>query len=1110
MPQSALAADARPDEIAMLLTLDEKADRLYSTRNFNESLPVAQEALELSKKAFGLNHSQTASAAYMVARIYKAMHDYAKAEAFFQHSLQINEKALGPMDPQVASELNNLAELYRSTEAYAKAESLYQRALTIRETALGPDDEDVATILSNLASLYYSTGELAKAERLYERALKILEKALGPHHPKVATELNNLAELCKKMGAYEKAEPLYKRVAEMVERALGPESEVTATALANLAGLYRTQAQYEKALPLLQRLLSIHEKGRGSHDQETVVTLNDLAELYKATGEYAKAEPLFQRALKICEERQDSGSPEMDMVLNNLAHLHFLKSDFAKSEELYQRALQSKAKRFGPDNPNTAITLNDLAQVHDRLGDYAKAEALYERALRIAEKVLGADHLHTSTYRLNLAQTYFDVGEYTKAWPLYQRALQINEKKFGPDHPQTASALIGVAEIHLLLGDRAAAESLFRRALQIREKALGLNHPDTARSLTFLAGLYRSKGDDSQAERLYQRALGISEKTIGPDHPLTGGILEKLAVLKMTLGDTKGALPLFTRARSVEENTLSNILSFTSEQQRLIFQKTVDPYSLLANLSNVPALAQAVLRRKGIVLDSLLEDRLVAEGSKDPKQKDTIDRLRAKKQHFMQLQLEAPKDVSAAAQKQRAEEKENLFREIEQLEAGLARQVAGLGKTRRALSVTVGQVQSVLPPHAILVELLQYHQYRKGKVSELRYGAIIIAATGSPKWVPLASAAEIKKEVSLYQKSARGETDQATLSAVLKRFTEQVWAPIEKEFQPGTRTVIISPEADLNFVSFATLLTSDDKFQSENYTIRYVASGRDLLKKAKGPGGQQSTVRVFANPTFAATASATREEVGNAVALRPSEIRSLQSLSLPDLPGTENESAQLQVLAKKTGWDAQVTLGTSATEAKLREIRSPRILHLATHGFFLPEPEPEAIPLPGMQSMVEAPRGKLINPMHRSGFALAGAQTTLQAWAKGEVPFTENDGIVTAEEAGGLKLDGTWLVVLSACDTASGEVKAGEGVMGLRRGFAQAGGENLLMTLWPISDEMTVRIMLDFYKAAFKSGDAPQALADTQRDWLVKLRHEKSLLNAVRLAGPFILSSQGK
>jgi CHAT domain-containing protein len=73
------------------------------------------------------------------------------------------------------------------------------------------------------------------------------------------------------------------------------------------------------------------------------------------------------------------------------------------------------------------------------------------------------------------------------------------------------------------------------------------------------------------------------------------------------------------------------------------------------------------------------------------------------------------------------------------------------------------------------------------------------------------------------------------------------------------------------------------------------------------------------------------------------------------------------------------------------------------------------------------------------------------------VPPIEDDGIVTAEQVGGLKLNGAWLVVLSACETGSGEARAGEGVMGLRRGFIQASEQNLLMTLWPISDKATVQ-----------------------------------------------------
>jgi len=116
--------------------------------------------------------------------------------------------------------------------------------------------------------------------------------------------------------------------------------------------------------------------------------------------------------------------------------------------------------------------------------------------------------------------------------------------------------------------------------------------------------------------------------------------------------------------------------------------------------------------------------------------------------------------------------------------------------------------------------------------------------------------------------------------------------------------------------------------------------------------------------------------------------------------------------------------------------------------------------------------------------------------------------MLSAEDAAALDLKGTWLVTLSACDTGSGEAKAGEGVMGLRRGFMQAGTQHLLMTLWRISDRTTVQIMTDFYDAARKTSNAPQALAFIQRDWLIKIRKEHGLAEAVRLAGPFIMSSQ--
>jgi tetratricopeptide (TPR) repeat protein len=981
--------------------------------------------------------------------------------------LFLNAFAFAALDQsQDLSALRRQIEELRRAAKFPEAIPLAEKALTLSEASSGPEHPDTAKSLNDLGSLYASTGDFAKAQPLYERALRIDEKIFGPEHANTAECLDNLASLYTSKGDYTKAEPLYQRALRIREKALGPEHPDTATTLNNLVELYYYTGDYAKGVPFGQRAFKIREKVLGAQHPDTALSLNDLGELYLEMGDYAQAEPLYQRALKIRE------------------------------------------KAFGPDRPETAETLTNLGELYSNMGDYAKAEALDQRALKIDEKALGPEDPGTATDLNNLAALYYHMGDYAKAEPLYQRALKIFEKALGPEHPYTAQSLNNLARLYYDMGNYAKAEPLYQRALNIREKVLGPEHPGTATSLMSLALLYYMVGDYGKAEPLYQRALKIFEKALGPEHPTTAKSVNYLALFYVGTGNPKEALRLAERARRVHEKNLSDVLSFTSEQQRLAFQKAANPYTLPATLGNAPELAETVLRQKGVVLDSLLEDRMVAEASGDPKQRENIEELRSAKQRLTKLQLEVPKDLSEKAQEQRAADKEKLSTEVEQLEGGLARQVAGLGKARRALSVTVAQVQSALSQHAALIELLRYLHYLGKDKYEPRYGAIVIASSGEPQWIPLGNAAEIERNVALYQKSVRGNTDETTLSNVLKALDNQVWAPIEKKLPAATTTVIVSPDAELSFVSFATLLSPDDRFVGEKYSVRYVASGRDLLREAKASTSQKTTIRVFANPDFGDIAAAPHIDQQNVVALRSVEMRDLEGLALPSLPGTEKEAAELEARAKKSGWQPQTYLGLNATKAELRKVNSPGILHLATHGFFLPE-----IDLGGSNRPVDAaeiPKGKLVNPMHRSGLALAGAQRTLQAWAKGEVPPVENDGIVTAEDVGGLRLDGTWLVVLSACDTGGGEARAGEGVMGLRRGFIQAGAQNLLMTLWPISDQTTVQIMLNFYDAAFKTGDAPQALADVQRNWLVKLRKERGLLDAVGLAGAFIMSSQGK
>jgi tetratricopeptide (TPR) repeat protein len=1023
--------------------------------------------------------------------------------------LSCTVQAQAPADDHSPAELKRqIDELYREGK-FREAIPLAEKVVFLTKRAKGEEHPDTATSLNDLAELYEAVGDYTKAEPLYQKALAIRQKVLGPHSLLTGASLNNLAGLYKDTGDYPKAEPLYRKALAICRKVLGSWHPDTATCLNNLAELYRDMGDYTKAVPLCRKALAIRRKVLGPEHPDTAQSLNNLALLYQALGDYAKAEPLYQKALAIRQKVLGPEHPDTAASLDNLAGLYKDAGDYAKAEPLYQKALAIRQKVLGPDHPDTATSLNNLAGFYLAVSDYAKAEPLYQNALAIRQKVLGPDHPDTAISLNNLARLYMAVGDYAKAEPLYKHALEIWQIVLGPDHPLTANGLNNLGGVYMAMGDYAKAEPLYQRALAIRQKVLGPEHPNTATCLNNLARLYQTMGDYAKAEPLCQRALAIWQKVLGPDHPNTATSLENLAVLEFDLGRNKEAEALARRAADAQRNLLSRMFSFSSEPQRLAYFATFNPYTLFALLPACEAeLAVTLLRYKGVVLDSVIEDRLIAQSSTNAEDRNRVERLNAARKQLDRLLLQAPQQLSEESQ-----HVEELEQEVERFEGQLARHVAGLGQARRALGVTLEQVQARIPSDAALIEYLRYGRYVGKGRTEPWYGALVLLPRGYPRWIPLGDARQVDKMVKAHTALASEGRDDDELGANLKTLDEAIWAPIGAQLPDGTQRLIISPDGQLNFVSMATLLTPQGQFLAEKFRIQYLFSGRELLQEF--PPTTNQNVVLFADPDFGATGATQAAQMDEhsasqaATRWRSSEKRSLQGIQFDPLPGTLQESERLLQLFARWHWPSRSQTGDQATKAALLEVRSPYILHLATHGFFEPQ-EPSQDAAESVDDKPSVFQSKYFaNPMHQSGLAFAGANVTLRLWDQGkETTSVEDDGILTAEDVSTMDLHGTWLVTLSACDTAKGQTRAGEGVMGLRRGFAQAGAQNLVLTLWAVNDETIVQIMNDFYQAAHESGNAPEALAKVQGEWLVKLRKEKGLASAVNLAGPFIMSSR--
>jgi CHAT domain-containing protein len=172
----------------------------------------------------------------------------------------------------------------------------------------------------------------------------------------------------------------------------------------------------------------------------------------------------------------------------------------------------------------------------------------------------------------------------------------------------------------------------------------------------------------------------------------------------------------------------------------------------------------------------------------------------------------------------------------------------------------------------------------------------------------------------------------------------------------------------------------------------------------------------------------------------------------------------------------QPLLGRDALESTVKSSKSPIIVHLATHGFFLTPPGRQDVSdeVYGVFGRLPSDRA---DPLLRSALALAGANTWLTG---GRLPPEAEDGLLTAQDVLGLDLDGTELVVLSACDSGLGDVHPGEGVLGLRRAFLHAGAKTLVMSLWKVPDRETKEIMIDFYRHLMAGAGRADALREAQ------------------------------
>ncbi len=651
----------------------------------------------------------------------------------------------------------------------------------------------------------------------------------------------------------------------------------------------------------------------------------------------------------------------------------------------------------------------------------------------------------------NLALLLNNQGQYAAAEPLYRRSLAISEKALGPDHPDVALSLNNLA---VLLGDQgqyAAAEPLNRRSLAIREKALGPDHPDVALSLNNLAGLLRAQGQYAAAGPLYRRSLAIREKALGPDHPAVATSLNNLAGLLSAQGQYSSAVFVLDRSLKSESTWLLRELPLLPDQSRSAQLRQLGdawqaPFGWINRHPPVAQLAlETRLNRQGLLPE--IEQRQALLLTTPGVDRTKVEQLQALTQQLASVAL--PPERRAPIRAQRDQLQAELYRQIPELQLQL---------------VSTASVAKALPADGALVEFQRFHPFdgRKPKGQrwgEAQYIALVLKPDASIRAVPLGPAAAI--DALVHKGLSASAQNQSDAQAHWVQLSHLVLKPLLPHLS-GSRQWFLSPDGELNRVPFAALPAPQQPGLplAQAVQLRLLTTGRELVRLQQPPPAGKAAL-VMANPNYnrpgaKPTPTARSVSVASGPQRRSAELGSSQ---WTPLPASEQEGQQVASLL-----GTRLISDAAATTAALQRQPGPRVLHIATHGFFVADQESTPTePLRVIQESSALLRSlRQEDPQLRSGLVLAGANQP------GIDPT--DDGYLTAAEALNLKLKGTELVVLSACSTGQGDIRTGEGVYGLQRSLTVAGARSTLLSLWKVDDAATADFMARYY-TRLKAGE---------------------------------------
>ncbi|MGD0732842.1 MAG: CHAT domain-containing tetratricopeptide repeat protein [Terracidiphilus sp.] len=799
--------------------------------------------------------------------------------------------------------------------------------------------------------------------------------------------------------------------------------------------------------------------------------------------------------LRAAEAAHPGNTPEVFDALIQLVYDETLAgSTLEETVATADRAIKVAESAEGKESSNYAIGLGTKAYALMILDRPELARPMAEEALGIEQRI-GSDPLGLSDVAHALIFACQRTGDYVcaeRTAELQVKTLRGMEK---PDDMRMATALVNLMLIRMQLREMAKGKEAADESMAIAKRAETVT-PDWAILENDAGGFYENDGDLQLALEHLSRSLDLDAQLKSPDSVAQGGAMANLASVEMCLGRTRDALAHYLRAwelyikrygpghsetahvaacygyalsfvgryeeaigvalaaHRMQRERIRLAVQLMPEQEALAMANTgAESFNVAMSIATHHAkfgtaeVYQEVVRSRALVAEEMARREAVLNREHDPALETLKQELQQEGKAVMELQGTPAANHAASALS-------DATAKMEQTERELAERSAAFRADERSENSDLGDLRRNMPAGSVLVSYVSYQKYAEeidkfNKPSVAEYMAFVLHRDSERIGVyDLGDAQQIALLVKRMRASADAEAHGGGMGSVRNEreyreagleLRKRIWDPLAKELQ-GAKLALVTPDGVLNLAPFSALPSGMGYLVEHGPVIHILTSERDLIPAARGD--KKAGLLAVGSPSFELAERDGRPTGKNTAELRSAGItcEAFTAMQFHALPGSLSEVKDISTAWKR--WNAKeperLLTGEDATRSRfLEEAPQSRVLHIATHAFVLEK---------------SCGNG---NPLMHSGLVFAGANKSRDA------------SILTAQQIASLDLRGVDWAVLSACDTGNGELKDGEGVLGLERSFRVAGAKSVVMALWPVDDTVTREFMRGLYAERF-------------------------------------------